>query len=195
MEIVVYDEIEKFRRYDHPEFQYPFEKRKNTLEEFSFSLDVPDDGNNYDYLYKDDKLQFRISQVCLEAPYYSQINIFGQIYNKGGEVWNKMIGNEQNTAISDEFECNYQYFEKIKFEKQKSYITNYNEVYERGLITDRILYQIQLAQDQFKTISERQSTQLLDYVGDLGGFYQAIDILIFAIGEYFAAKFFIQSIS
>ena len=63
MEIVVYDEIEKFRNYDHPEFQYPFEKRVNTLEEFEFSLDVPEtaDGENYDYDYKDDILFFRIS--------------------------------------------------------------------------------------------------------------------------------------
>lgn len=42
MEIVVYDEIEKFRQYNHPEFQYPFEQRKNTLEEFQFSFNVPE---------------------------------------------------------------------------------------------------------------------------------------------------------
>ena len=78
MEIAVYDEIEKFRQYDHPEFAYPFEQRKNTLEEFTFNLDVPEsaDGQNYDYVYKDDKLYFRISQVCLESPYYDQLNIF-----------------------------------------------------------------------------------------------------------------------
>ena len=32
-------------------------------------------------------------------------------------------------------------------------------------------------------------------MGDLGGFYQAIDIAIFLIAEYFSAKFFLNSIS
>lgn len=71
----------------------------------------------------------------------------------------------------------------------------YSDNYELGVISDRILYQLTIAQDQFKTISERHSTQILDLFGDLGGFYQAIDILIFVFGEYFAAKFFIQSVA
>ncbi len=74
-------------------------------------------------------------------------------------------------------------------------MTNYNLNYEKGIINDRILYQLTLGQDQFKTVSQRTSTQILDLFGDLGGFYQAIDIFIFIFGEYFAAKFFLQSIS
>ena len=36
-ELVVYDEIEKFRKYDHPKFSYPYEARKSKLN--SFTLD------------------------------------------------------------------------------------------------------------------------------------------------------------
>ena len=43
--------------------------------------------------------------------------------------------------------------------------------------------------------SYRSSTKILDFVGDLGGFYQAIDILLFMFGQYFSAKFFYQFIS
>ena len=32
MEIVIYDEFEKFRHYNDPQFSYPYEKRKNLLE-------------------------------------------------------------------------------------------------------------------------------------------------------------------
>ena len=51
MEIVIYDENEKFRQYNDPEFMYPFEKRMNTLNEFLFKFVVPDDGKDYDYIY------------------------------------------------------------------------------------------------------------------------------------------------
>ena len=44
-------------------------------------------------------------------------------------------------------------------------------------------------------MSLRSSTKILDFVGDIGGFYQAVDLCIFLIGNYFSAHFFIQSIS
>ena len=47
MEIVVYDEIEKFRQYDHPEFMYPFERRRVALQEFQFDFELDD----YQYGY------------------------------------------------------------------------------------------------------------------------------------------------
>ena len=34
MEIALYDENEKFRQYNNPQFMYPFERRMNTLDEF-----------------------------------------------------------------------------------------------------------------------------------------------------------------
>ena len=56
MELVVYDEIEKFHQYNHPNFGYPFEKRKNFLQILPFDIDVPvsSDGLNYDYSYHSD---------------------------------------------------------------------------------------------------------------------------------------------
>ena len=54
--------------------------------------------------------------------------------------------------------------------------------YEEGLFQDIILLEVVLSLDPFKTVSERVSTSILDYLGDLGGFYQALDILVFMIG-------------
>ena len=60
---------------------------------------------------------------------------------------------------------------------------------------DRILFQIQLKQDGFKDTFNRSSVQVLDFLGDIGGFYQALDILVFLIAQYFSAKFFVGSIA
>lgn len=141
MEIVIYDEIEKFRAYSNPEFPYPYERRKITLSEFTFDLDVPEspDGKNYDYIYKQDMLEFRISQVCLEAEYYNQIDIFGNVAKKGNEVWNNWVNNA-TTQATDEFYCESEQFEKLKYEKDTSELTNYKINYEKGLINDRILF-------------------------------------------------------
>ena len=39
------------------------------------------------------------------------------------------------------------------------------------------------------------STNVLDFLGDLGGFYQAIDLMVFMIGQFFSSKLFMASIS
>ena len=53
MEVVVYDEIEKFRSYNNPQFSYPYQKRKNNLGDLNFAWEVPysDSNSNYDYTY------------------------------------------------------------------------------------------------------------------------------------------------
>lgn len=39
MKLVVYDEYEKFRSYRQPQFNYPYENRKNTIDYFEFDND------------------------------------------------------------------------------------------------------------------------------------------------------------
>ena len=60
--------------------------------EFSFAIDVPVSvsGDNYDYSYKQDQINFRISQVCLEAEYYDQIHL-NKIVDKAVETWYKFL--------------------------------------------------------------------------------------------------------
>jgi hypothetical protein len=52
-----------------------------------------------------------------------------------------------------------------------------------------------LALDSFKTTVVRSSSSILDLLGDLGGFYGSIGILVFLFGEYFSEKFYLQAIS
>jgi hypothetical protein len=58
-----------------------------------------------------------------------------------------------------------------------------------------MLLEVILQLDPFKSISERVSTSMLDYVGDLGGFFGAISGAFAFIGQFFSAKMFIASIS
>ena len=83
----------------------------------------------------------------------------------------------------------------MKYLKNKDTFKNYLDDYEGGLFQDKMLLEVTLQLDPFKTISERISTSILDYLGDLGGFYQAIDLLVFMIGQFFSSRLFIASIA
>ena len=98
---------------------------------------------------------------------------------------------------ADDFlgECKSSQFSKIKYLQNKDTIKNYLDDYEAELFEDKMLLEVTLQLDPFKTISERVSTSILDYLGDLGGFYQAVDLMVFMIGQFFSSKLFIASIA
>jgi hypothetical protein len=54
---------------------------------------------------------------------------------------------------------------------------------------------IHLMQRSDKQLSNRESTQILDFLGDIGGFKEAIFLLVVTFGEYFSAKFFISKVA
>lgn len=97
------------------------------------------------------------------------------------EVWNNVFS---NTVVnnSGEFSCDNIFFEKIKYKDENNEMKHFSEDFEKGIIDERILYQIVLSQDLFMTTSDRSSSQILDFIGDLGGFYQAVDLLVFGLG-------------
>ena len=43
--------------------------------------------------------------------------------------------------------------------------------------------------DSIKTVYQRDSTGVLDFIGDYGGFQQCIDMAISIFGTYLSAKF------
>ena len=92
-------------------------------------------------------------------------------------------------------ECDSVSFAKLKYLKNIDTMKNYLDDYEAGFFQDKMLLEVILVLDPFKTISERISTSILDYLGILGGFYQAIDIMVFMIGQFFSSRMFIASIA
>ena len=59
----MYDEIEKFREYNDPLFDYTYMNRKTILSTFNIHIKGPD--ANYPYTNVNVRLQ--LSQVCLEG--------------------------------------------------------------------------------------------------------------------------------
>ena len=47
-ELHIYDEVEFFRGYDDPEFNYPYQLRRTKLGKYTFDIEIPSD---FDYQY------------------------------------------------------------------------------------------------------------------------------------------------
>lgn len=52
-----------------------------------------------------------------------------------------------------------------------------------------------LLQDSTKQISTRTSTQVLDFLGDVGGFQGSLIIILYLFGEFFSSKLLAASIA
>lgn len=74
-QIVIYDEIEKFREYDDPQFSYPYEDRK--IQVNSYTLDV-EFFELKDFEYKFDKVG--VTKELINYEYFSQQVIFQKSY-------------------------------------------------------------------------------------------------------------------
>ena len=110
---------------------------------------------------------------------------FHEDFVEGAQKWQEEIrsnyleegghGEEDggNLDIEENFleECNYQSYSKIKYLKSVDTIRNYLEDYEENLFRDKMLLEVILQLDPFKITSERVSINVLDFLGDLGGFY------------------------
>ena len=97
-----------------------------------------------------------------------------------------------NGALQD---CDAQQFMKLKFARNEAKLKYYKDYYEEDVIEDQILGEISLTLDSFKTETKRGSTEILDYLGDIGGFVAAIQMFFVIVGEYFSAKYFMSSIA
>ena len=51
-----------------------------------------------------------------------------------------------------------------------------------GSVHGKILLEIELKQDQFETVTKRKSTQLLEYLGEVGGLFGTLEIFVAMIG-------------
>ena len=74
---MVYDEVEFFRDFSHPDFNYPYTDRKTheAKFDFDFTLDV------LDYTFDSTEMYFIKSTVCLEDPFYTQLFFLSDLFN------------------------------------------------------------------------------------------------------------------
>ena len=205
IDLVVYDETEYFRQHDHPLFNYPYTPRKNLLTSYKFNIlfDEPE----YTLFNQEIKLQKSVS--CLEAHYMDQVNFIGDLASSIkdgiGKLANDIKGVNQTDTTSlqelanpDQAACGSTFFQRVKYSKHQGATMKFSDYYDTKLFSDNddtILLQITLQQDSVKSTNFRSSTQILDFIGDVGGFQQAMLMLFYIIGEYFSAKYLLKSIA
>ena len=67
--------------------------------------------------------------------------------------------------------------------------------YQEDEIEGKILLEMSLSLDQFKTETVRKSTDILEMIGDVGGFLGAFTMLIAVVGAFFSELFFKANIT
>ena len=140
--------------------------------------------------------------ACLEPSVFEQFSFINEVIST---VYNFLDPSSDSDEVVDaesdpsvsllQSKCNNEGYQKIKYVSSKASEKNYLDDYESGVIENKILLEVQLELDAFKTESLRTSTQILDFLGDVGGFYQALDLIIFLAAEYFSARYFLASIA
>lgn len=66
--------------------------------------------------------------------------------------------------------------------------------YELGEVDGRILLELTITLDQFRTETSRQTTNILSMIGDVGGFTGAFTMFISVVGAFFSNLYFKASI-
>lgn len=196
-ELVIYDEIEYFKNYRDPEFFYPYQQRKTNIGNFVFETKFYGYEDYYYFYWTQKTVSLRQSEVCMEVAPYDIHSDFSYSLQETLEAY---FPSEEEEDIEDggsEFldECLSDSYSKLKYFANKDSYKEYMFYNEEGLFDDIILFEVVLQLDPFKTVSSRISTSILDYLGDLGGFYQALDILVFMIGQFFSSKLFLANIA
>ena len=112
-QIVNVDEYELFRDYTSTQFNYPFIKRNTIVDSFDlYGSIVSYDSKTNDYNFDQIEVNYQISQVCMEDPFYSDIDIYNKISTEYEGYKQLLDINSQ----SDDFNCNPNnlFWQKIK---------------------------------------------------------------------------------
>lgn len=205
LEVVIYDESEYFRDYKHPDFMYPWINRKTVAQSEKFKYSRKTIIFDKDYEYNFLQAKFQRSETCLEPHFMDQMNFIGDLYESFHDII-QILGskdassdsNDKDSSPSDEHaeDCDGEFFSRLRFSNSYGEKRSYNDYYPYGdpLNDPFILFEIEISQNSVKTKSERSSTAILDFLGDIGGFKEALMIMLAGFGEFFSAKMFIKKV-
>jgi hypothetical protein len=149
-ELVINDEVENFRDYDHPDFMYPYGPRKNLIESFMFkagNFEIDEMSYRINYLdYDYSKMKFLISSVCLEGSFYE--SIYEPLPNLYRYLLKLLFKIEDTKPKND---CDGPEFQKLKFSRMNRGVQDFRNSYTHAMMKDKILLEISLELDQFET--------------------------------------------
>lgn len=102
LELVVYDETEYFRDWDSDMFNYPYIERKTIVSTNKLEMDDQEKGKEAEYPYRNVRVEFKKSQVCLEPNIWHQFWFFNDLYDifLNNFVNNLFVGTIVNEKLS-----------------------------------------------------------------------------------------------
>ena len=119
-----------------------------------------------------------------------QFNFFGTLFESIIEIIDtkifKMLPEQEPSTNPDRDNCESLFFEKIKFLKNSEEYHQVEDNYDEKIISDLdyfIWLDLKILQASTKEISERTSTQILDFLGEVGGFQGSLIIILYLFGD------------
>lgn len=125
------------------------------------------------------------SETCIEGSFLTQMNFLYDLLDFGKElVYGKEDDANEDNARGNCEEGFNTFWRKIKYSKDKLVERKYKDYYEVSKIIKEniIMFELQLSQVSSKAFNQRESTGILDFLGDIGGFNEAIFISISFLG-------------
>ena len=184
MDLVLYDETEYFREFNNPLFDYPYQRQKNIISTNSVILGRQKTDYSLirlgDYPIVQHRIKLMKSVTCLEDHFTDKLFLNEQFQKDITNIKMFQAREQNHEEISDEQKCENLFFEKMKYSKsqvgQKMYSEIYPESYKYDDGKERVIMMIQITQDNIKQINTRQTSGILDFLGDVGGFYSFISV-------------------
>ena len=150
-------------------------------------------------------MKYHRSEVCLEPGFLDQIYFMKDLWKmvksylpktSNSTLSSKNTPKELAENLSSN-NCDGSFFKRIKLAEHKPLTVIFSDHYDAALLSDHpgvVLLEVELSQDNLKDISVRSSTQILDYLGDTGGFLGSVIVIFYLFGEYFSSRYFIDQV-
>lgn len=181
-DLLVYDEVEYFRHWSSPLFSYPYQPRLSAIDDFKVNFTK----EQVDYSFHQQTTNFQRSRTCLESPWWGQLNIQGEVLAKLEESYKDWTDSwtaderREKAENPEADDCDAEFFEKVMYSSTRSAtkkLSEQQDITDQSASGQTILLEMIFQQDPNKSINFRTSLQILDFLGNLGGFLEALTYL------------------
>ena len=96
----------------------------------------------------------------------------------------------QEFGLSEQMRQDRDMLFKLKYSVMVNQEFLFRSAYSHDMMPNRILLEINLELDQFKSTTSRVSNDIYEMLGDVGGLQQVLWIAVGIFAEYFSSKFY-----
>jgi hypothetical protein len=130
-----------------------------------------------------------ISSVCLEGDYYEPF--FELLPNLKTFLLRRLKIEDKKSKD----QCDGPKLQKLKFSHISRGVHRFQHSYSYAMMKDKILLEISLELDQFETKTQRDSTDIFEWLGDIGGLQLVMEVVLGTVAQFFSAKYMSKEIT